>query len=535
MNLSMRSLSRNLPRSPKLFPVLSCALAMAWVVNVLRQRPGFNPLTATLADVSRLLDEGSLTSVDLVNAYIGQVEKHNKNGARLNAVLSLVPEQTVLESARKSDQERAAGKPRSRLHGIPFLVKDNLWTDKSFGLPVTCGALAFKNTFAKQNAYIIQTLLDAGMILLGTANLSELANAKSTQVWGGWSTLGGQTQSPYVDGGIDPTDTPLGHSCPAGSSSGSAVAVAAGMAPIAVGTECDGSIMMPADRASIFSIRLSPTPTLTSGLLRYNSLGDSVGWMVKGAEDAALMLNVALGNDDYTKYLGQSFKGLRIGLLDPMKWQPGTAIVRPNDEYNEQFMSEFNAMASKLESAGAIIHRDIDLRRWTGEDQDMWRALTYHDYGHGFVEFTDGLIDPTVRTMSDLIDFNKKHAEQAMPPDNPGQDILEKTVANMNSLSTEQYEEYQSTILNHTRDIGVDAAMKRYDIDVIMGAPTGRSATIYDAGGYPVGTLPLGYAKFNGRAFGLSFVVPRGREDLQVRVMSAWEKLLNPRKPPPKL
>jgi amidase len=105
----------------------------------------------------------------------------------------------------------------------------------------------------------------------------------------------------------------------------------------------------------------------------------------------------------------------------------------------------------------------------------------------------------------------------------------------MNSLSAEQCEEYRRVILNHTRDLGIDAAMKKYDIDVIMGAPTGRSATIYDAGGYPVGTLPLGYANFNGRAFGLSFVVPRGREDLLVRVMGAWEKLLNPRKPPSKL
>lgn len=111
------------------------------------------------------------------------------------------------------------------------------------------------------------------------------------------------------------------------------------MAPIAVATECDGSIMMPADRASIFSVRLSPTPVLTSGVLRYNRLGDSVGWMVKGAEDAALMLNIAFDSGDYTNYLDKSFKGLRIGFLDPMKWQPGTAIVRPDEDYNKQFVS----------------------------------------------------------------------------------------------------------------------------------------------------------------------------------------------------
>jgi hypothetical protein len=90
---------------------------------VFRQRSAFNPLAASLADVARLLDEGRLTSVDLVNAYTGQIQKHNKNGARLNAVISLVPEHTALENARKLDRERAMGKTRSRLHGIPFLVK----------------------------------------------------------------------------------------------------------------------------------------------------------------------------------------------------------------------------------------------------------------------------------------------------------------------------------------------------------------------------------------------------------------------------
>ncbi|KAI1348678.1 amidase signature domain-containing protein [Xylaria sp. FL0043] len=510
---------------------------MACFTNLFRRRPTFDPLTATLADVSRLLEEDRLTSVEL-------------NGRRLNAIISLVPEHIVLENARKMDQERASGKARSRLHGVPFLVKDNIWTAESFGLPTTCGAIAFEHTVAKQNADIVQKLVDAGMVLLGKANLSELAFAKSSHVWGGWSAVGGQTQSPYVLGGIDPSDTFLGHSTPAGSSTGSAVAVAAGMAPVALATETDGSIMMPADRASLYSIRLSPSSISTRGMLKFNKLGDSLGWMTKGAEDTALLLDVVLEGHDYTQYLTQSFKGLRIGFLDPMGWQPGTALVKPNEDYNKQFMAEFSELLSKLDSAGAVVHRNIcmrvecirlpyfnniNLRRWSGEDNEMFNALSYQDYATGFVEFTEGLIKPPVKSISELVEFNKRNAERAMPPDNPGQDFLEKTVANMNSLSEEQYDEYQNTLLNNTRNIGIDAAMKEYDLDVIMGAPTGRSATIYDVAGYPVGTVPLGYAKFNGRAFGLSFVVQKGREDLIIRVMGAWEKLLNSRKPPPQL
>ncbi|KAI1201528.1 amidase signature domain-containing protein [Nemania serpens] len=489
---------------------------MALIGNIFRQRPTFNPLTATLADVSRLLDEGSLTSVDLVKSYASQIKKHDKGGCRLNAIISLVPERTVVEIAVKLDQERAVGKIRSHLHGIPFLVKDNIWTDKSFGIPTTCGAVAFEHTFAKQNADIVQKLVDAGMVLLGKTNLSELAFAKSSKVWGGWSAVGGQTQSPYVFDGIDPSDAFLGHSTPAGSSAGSAVAVAAGMAPVALATETNGSIVMPADRASLYSVRLSPSSTSARGILSFNYLGDSLGWMIKSAEDAALLLNIVLGGRSYTQYLAQSFKGLRIGFLDPMDWQPDAALVRPNEDYNKQF-------------------RSIKLRRWTADDSEMLNALSYHDYAAGFVKFSEGLIEPPVGSIPDLVEFNIKHAERAMPYDNPGQDFLEKTAANMDALTKEQYDKYRETLLNHAKDVGIDAAMKMYDLDVIMGAPTGRSATIYDIAGYPVGTVPLGYAKFNGRAFGLSFVVQEGREDLIIRVMGAWEELLNPRKPPPVL
>ncbi|KAI1121040.1 amidase signature domain-containing protein [Nemania abortiva] len=495
----------------------------------------------TLAEVSQQLEKGRLTSVDLVKAYANHIKKYDKNGCGLNAIISLVPEEIVKGNAMKMDKERDAGKTRSCLHGIPFLVKDNLWTEKSSGLPTTCGTVAFEHTFAKKNADIVQKLVDAGMVLLGKTNLSELAFAKSSEVWGGWSAIGGQTQSPYVLEGIAPDDTFLGHSTPAGSSAGSAVAVAAGMAPVAVATETDGSITMPADRASLYSIRLSPS-TSTRGMLSLNKLGDSIGWMTKSAEDVALLLDVVLdkydrygrdGGCSYTRYLTESFKDLKIGFLDPMEWRPGTALVKPNEDYDKQFMAEFNDVLFKLESAGAVVHRNIDLRRWSGEDSEILNALTYHDYAAGFAEFAKGLIEPPVTNIPEMIEFNKKHADRAMPCGNPGQDFLEKTAANMDSLTKDEYHEYQKTVLSHTRDLGIDAAMKRYDLDVIMGAPTGRSATIYDIAGYPVGTVPLGYAKFNGRAFGLSFVVQEGRKDLIIRVMGAWEELLSPRKPPP--
>lgn len=111
------------------------------------------------------------------------------------------------------------------------------------------------------------------------------------------------------------------------------------MAPVALATETNGSIVMPADRASLYSVRLSPSSTSARGILSFNYLGDSLGWMIKSAEDAALLLNIVLGGRSYTQYLAQSFKGLRIGFLDPMDWQPDAALVRPNEDYNKQFVS----------------------------------------------------------------------------------------------------------------------------------------------------------------------------------------------------
>lgn len=90
-------------------------------------------------------------------------------------------------------------------------------------------------------------------------------------------------------------------------------------------------------------------------------------------------------------------------------------------------------------------------------------------------------------------------------------------------------------MLHNNRDLGVDRALKEYDVDVIMGAPTGRAATVYSMAGCPVGTLPLGYARFNGRPFGMAFVARANREDLIIKVMSAWEATFGPRKPPPQL
>lgn len=129
-------------------------------------------LTTTAVDLQEKLTKGVFTSEQLVTVYLDQIEKHNHNGLHLNAVIALAPAGQLQARAKEMDEERAAGKVRGLLHGIPLLVKDNIMTDASLGMDTTCGSFALKGIKVKKNAAVVDLCLKAGMIILGKANLS---------------------------------------------------------------------------------------------------------------------------------------------------------------------------------------------------------------------------------------------------------------------------------------------------------------------------------------------------------------------------
>ncbi|KAI0873856.1 amidase signature domain-containing protein [Hypoxylon argillaceum] len=496
----------------------------------------FDVLTATAGDLRVLLEQRQVTSVQLVQAYLQQIRAHNDDGARLRAVISVVPEKQLLDTAAQLDRERESGKTRSLYHGIPFLAKDNMWSAASFTLPTTCGAYALKDAVARENADVVQALLDAGLILLGKTNLSEMAGFKGDGGYAGWSTIGGQTQSPYVPDGIDPTDSWLGHSTPAGSSSGSAVAVAAGMAPVALGSETDGSITQPSDRASLYSLKLSVGKASFRGILPGTPLADTAGPMTKSPGDVATLLDILepLKEGSHRDFLTKSFVGLRIGFLDEKECVSSPNAVRPNDAYSEQFNHDFNKAMYLVEKAGAHVKRDIPLRKFSPEDDDMFDAILAIDTHNLFPHFISGLDHSPVKTMQDLVDFNEKHADICLQPGTPNQVALERAATA--EMSKETYEEYTAALVRHNREEGIDAMLQENGVDVLIGPPRGRFNTIATAANYPIGTIPLGYAtNFNGRAFGLVVVAPENKESLILQVMSAWEAVMPKRQPPPKL
>ncbi|OBT78011.1 hypothetical protein VF21_03094 [Pseudogymnoascus sp. 05NY08] len=440
-------------------------------------------LTSTASDVGAALAEGRINSQEVVQLYYNQTERHNKHGLKFNAVISVPPLKKLLEVVTQLDEGRADGHIRSALHGIPIFLKDGITTGPFWECPTSCGAFALKDAIAKDDAELVKRLVDAGLIIIGKANLSS----------------------------------------PGGSSSGSGVGVAAGFAPLSIGSEVEGSMVVPADRASLYCLKATVGLLPFHGIFPLTKFADSAGPMAKSSKDVALVLDVLLPGKDFGQNLTKSWKGLRVGFLEPKAWASGPGMTKPSESYSEQYPHEYNAAVDKIEAAGAKVVRNIPLRRFSDEDSDNFDKVTWHDYTPEVAEFL------TLFENSPLTSMHLAKFEAAFT----GQEQLEDAVKN--PISDDDYAEAIASLRKNNKDGGIDKVIADYDIDVLLRPPTGRLATISAVSGYPIATVPLGYATFNGRAFGLAVTAQSGCEDLLIRVMSAWESTFGPRKPPPQL
>lgn len=234
---------------------------------------------ADIPQLRRALDSGALAAVELLLHYVSRIKRHDVD--QLNAVLALNPD--AIDIAAKLDVERAAGARRGPLHGIPVLLKDNIATGDR--MATTAGAKALEHVCADRDALLVQRLRDAGAVILGKANLSEWANFMTTTSANGFSLLGGQTRNPY--GRFDVS----------GSSSGSAVAVAADLVTVAVGTETSGSIISPAAQNSIVALKPSLGLISRDYIIPICDAMDTAGPMTRSVTDLAILLTVLAGAD----------------------------------------------------------------------------------------------------------------------------------------------------------------------------------------------------------------------------------------------
>ncbi|KAI3336488.1 putative glutamyl-tRNA amidotransferase subunit A [Xylariaceae sp. AK1471] len=488
-------------------------------------------LTATAGDLEAALSDGRLTSENLVSEYLSRIEKYN---GYLRAVISTPPKRHVLKIARDLDLERAAGQVRGPLHGIPIILKDNIGTDPELGMETTAGTFALVGSRVAREAPLSRQLQDAGAIIIGKGNLSELSNYRGFQMPCGWSAVGGLTQSPFVTGGKIWDDGYGGHSSPGGSSSGSCVAVVAGLSPISIGTDTNGSLLMPATRNDVFSLK--PTLGLISqeGICPISIEFDSAGPIARDPRDIAILMDILVDPSQnakpaggYMKSVTGSFDGMRIGVLDPKHWHLPGAMAVPNIEVERQQERDILAAYDALRSAGAEV-KDVEIASLDGLEANGLSQIARvmnSGFKKDFEAYLESLEVSKVRTLDEVIQFMRDHAEVEMPKESPNMTRLEGA-AKFKLSETERRRAIEAM-----RDFGqrqaIDLCLEQYGVDVIIGPADSKIGDYYTAAGYPMAVLPLTYLDFNQRPFGVCALASKYQEGTLIHLMSAWAALFN--------
>ncbi|KAK8140053.1 amidase [Apiospora sp. TS-2023a] len=486
----------------------------------------FDPLTTTATTLQQLLQNGAITSVLIIETYLQQIERHNH---ALNAFISLAPRDKLLGQAAVLDEERRANRCRGPLHGIPI---DCFVTSHELGMPTTAGVFAFLGAKALKNSGVAQKLMDAGLIILGKTNMTEFCGMKM-MTSPGRSAVGGQTLSPYV-GAIEDGESILGHSSPGGSSTGSAVAVAAGFSPLAIGTETIGSIMTPSSRAAVYAIKPTTGRQDTSGMYRMTGFFDSYGPMAKSPADLVSLLEIILGRPfQVERSLSGKWNGLTVGFVDPKVWKLSPEMCKQEEGTLEQMVRDYEAMISKIQKDGCAAKYPVELPDCsvlTVDEQDAIMPIAYWEFKHiGLPKFIDAFEECPVRSLEDLILFNKEHAEQAMPP--PHTDQADLIKAQERDEPEKEIKLLGEKLRAKARMI-LDQIYEKEKINLIA-APVDSAFCIYSAAaGYPLGHVPLGQLRYNGRPFGLCLMARADGEETLLRFMSAYESAVPPRPVP---
>jgi amidase len=492
---------------------------------------------ATLAELQAVMASGDLSSEALTGFYLDRIDRLNP---ALHAVITVNLD--ALAEAAASDTARAADGPRGPLDGIPVLVKDNV---QVAGMPTTAGSPALLSA-EPDDAFLVTRLREAGAVIIGKANLSEWANFRSTHSTSGWSTLGGQTANPYA---LDRN--------PSGSSSGSAAGVAAALAPVAVGTETDGSIVCPSSACGIVGIK--PTNGLISrqGIVPISPVQDTAGPMAACVADAAALLSVLAAADpedpvapDDSADAERAFHDASAyaGALDPAAldgahlgiWREGSAPAGPATA------AVLDAVVARLRALGAVLVDPVTL-----PDSDKIRepefAALQHEFKYGINAYLAyiaafGFPGALPRTLAELIDFNKRNADLVLA--RFGQEIFEQAEATSGDLADRGYLSARrdatrlarAAIAGPVATDGVEAivaltANPACLTDYVLGDHTvfhtsGPAAVA----GCPSITVPFG--SVSGLPVGVSFFGPRWTEPRLIALAYAFEQATQARQAP---
>ncbi len=486
----------------------------------------------TISQLKAGLRSGAQTSVGLVEKYLARIEELNRKGPELRAVIEVNPDAHAIADAL--DAELKEKGPRGPLHGIPILLKDNVATADR--MTTTAGSLALEGSIPPRDAFIAERLRAAGAVLLGKANLSEWANFRSTRSTSGWSSRGGQCRNPYA---LDRD--------PSGSSSGSAVAVAANLCAAAVGTETDGSIVSPANACGIVGIKPTLGLLSRSGIIPIAHSQDTAGPMARTVADAAILLAAMTGVDerdeatkasrgkalpDFAELLDpKALKGARIGVFHPRSLDDNPLTNRVLAE-----------AAAVLKNRGAVIVDPVKIVLNGDIGDSEYDVLLYEfkaDLNRYLTEL--GKAAP-VRSLKEAIEFNERHKDRVMPYF--GQEIFHQA-EEKGPLTEAAYKKALETCRRLSRKEGLDAALAANKLDALVApaggpawlidlvngdSPTGGSSTLPAVSGYPNVTVPAGFAF--GLPMGISFIGPAWSDAKLIKFAYAFEQATRARKAP---
>jgi amidase len=560
-------------------------LAMAGLLLAIQSKPPvaparrpFNVVESTIREMQTAMAEGRVTSREIVEQCLMRIATYED---KLNAVIVVNPR--ALEEAEALDRERAQGKLRGPLHGIPIALKDNIHT---VNMPTTGGALAFDGLVPPYEATLTKNLRDAGAIIIAKTNLTELANWVATGMPANYNAIAGHGFNPY-DPRRDPREATFdGRPALSTGGSSSGVGTAANFWAGNVGTETSGSILSPSNQNMLVGIKPTLGRISRYGVIPITADQDTPGPMARTVADAAIMLGVLEGaapdaNDpatskcsrppggDYTRYLNrEGLKGARIGIPRAFFYDkitpPGAREPRGGlDPAQARLMDEAIAI---LKQQGAVIVDQVEIPSVVSTDPQenflLWNVCSGLDNAKGkdaacSIVFKYGMkrdfnrwlaslgAAAPVKTLTDLRQWNIAH--QRAGSIKYGQALLDISDEMNVEADAARYRADREKDLRLSATNGIDAAIKNYQLDALL-FPGPSSAAIAAKPGYPTVIVPFGLvpnAPFpptqpfpetfaaTPAPYGVSFTGLACSESRLIELAYAFEQATKRRSPPP--
>ncbi|USP80289.1 Putative amidase C869.01 [Curvularia clavata] len=477
---------------------------------------------ATMDQLQGYLGDGTLTSVKLLKCYLDRIYQVDEY---IRSIMELNPDAERIAMAL--DAERMVGRVRGPLHGIPYIVKDNIATKDR--METTAGSWMLVGSIVPRDAHVVAKLREAGALLMGKATLSEWADMRSNNYSEGYSARGGQARSPYnltVN--------------PGGSSSGSAVGVAANIVTFSLGTETDGSVINPAERNALVGIK--PTVGLTSraGVIPESIHQDTVGTFGRTVRDAAYVLDAIYGIDERDNYtLAQQ------GKTPPQGYMP--FLTNKDALRNATFgipwstfwtytdasqRSHLLSLLSLLQSFGATILNNTEIPNYStivspsgwdwdygstrGRPNESEYTVVKTDFYNNIRTYLSSLENTSIRSLEDMVAYNYANdgteGGYPWPRGHPafysGQDGFLASLETKGVMD-ETYYQALGFIQRSTREDGIDAALANNGrrLDALLVPPdVAQAPQIAAQAGYPMVTLPAGVHESTGMPFGLALM-----------------------------